>query len=102
MVKASANKVAESNDADPAEGAQEGAEKRIICEWIGDDANPRVKGRTARELTRKQVGDNLLMKASRDLYWGHETAYRADVSEENETFLNWLKEQPEFKVTEED
>jgi hypothetical protein len=87
----SADSVAESND-----GGQ-----KIIAEWIGSNTSPRIKGRTERKISIKEAKDGLLMDLTRDLRWGPETAYRADVSAEPEAFQNWLREEAEFKVTEE-
>lgn len=98
MPKASANTatdpaedVADSNEAGP----------RVIAEWVGDDHNPRMKGFSARVITKKQAKESLLMELTRDLRWGKETAYRADVTDESEPFKDWLREAKEFKVTEE-
>jgi len=98
MVKASANSVATSNE----DVADEPTGSRVIAEWIGDAASPRIKGSTSRELTKAQVKDGLLMTLTRDLTWTHATAYRADVTDESDAFKDWLHEQKEFKVTEED
>lgn len=74
---------------------------KVIAEWVGSDTSPRVKTRTARVITVKDAKNVLIMDITRDYRWGHETAYRADVSAEPEPFQNWLREQSEFKVTEE-
>lgn len=86
-----ADSVAEGND----------SEKKIIAEWVGSNTSPRIKGRTERKISVKDAKDGLLMDLTRDLRWGPETAYRADVTAEPESFKNWLEEQAEFKVTEE-
>lgn len=97
MPKAATNSDANSNDVTD----EETAGPRVIAEWIGDDRNPRMKGFSSRTITKKQAKDGLLMDLTRDLRWGKETAYRADVTAEGEPFKEWLKEQKEFKVTEE-
>lgn len=74
---------------------------KTIAEWVGDNTAPRIDGRTARVLTKKEAENGLIMDLTRDLRWGPETAYRADVTGEPEAFHEWLKKQPEFKVTEE-
>lgn len=100
MPKASTSAVAASNDAVEDE-ATDAPTTKVIAEWIGDDKNPRMKGFSARVITKKQAQESLLMELTRDLRWGKETAYRADVTEEGEPFKNWLREAKEFKVTEE-
>ena len=76
-------------------------DKKIVAEWVGDLQSPRIDGRTSRSLSIKEAADGLIMDLTRDLRWGPETAYRADVSAEPEAFHEWLRKQPEFKVTEE-
>lgn len=100
MVKASAqNTVADSKDT---EETTEPTSPRVIAEWIGSESSPRVDRRTAREITKKQAKDNLLMTVTRDLKWTHATAYRADITDEPDSFKEWIGGQAEFKVTEED
>ena len=74
--------------------------KRYIAEWKGTDASPRIDGATAREISRKEAKDGLLMETTRDIRWDHEHAYRADVTDEPEAFREWLGKNG-FKVTEE-
>jgi hypothetical protein len=100
MAKTSANdtnSVAESNDVEAAEATG----TKLIAEWVGSDNSPRVEGHSARKLSRKDVKDGLVMDITKDLNWGPETNYRVDVTDQPEPFLNWLREQKEFKVTEE-
>lgn len=102
MVKATAKSVAESNDAvDDEVTDTEAPTTKVIAEWIGDDRNPRMGKHSAREITKKQAKEGLLMELTRDLRWGPETAFRADVTAEGEPFQNWLRDAKEFKVTEE-
>lgn len=97
MVKAAASTtVAESNDTPEPTGP------RTIAEWVGSEGSPRVDGATAREISKKDAKTGLVMNLTRDLRWAHETAYRADVTDEPDSFKEWLGTQPEFKVTEED
>lgn len=86
--------VADSNDT-------ETTGTKVIAEWLGSDGAPRVHGRSARTITRKQAKDGLLMDLTRDLRWGHETAYRADITDEPASFQEWIGKQKEFKITEE-
>ena len=74
---------------------------KIIAEWIGDLQSPRIEGRTARSISKKEAEDGLIIDLTRELRWGPETAYRADVTAEPESFHEWLRKQPAFKVTEE-
>lgn len=92
------NSVAESNDA-------EAGGTKVIAEWVGNERHPRFQGHlnshTARELTKKQVKDGLVMDITKDIRWGPETNYRVDVTDQPSQFQDWLREQKEFKVTEE-
>ena len=92
MAKAGSTEVAESN---------EPTGPKVIAEWVGSPASPRIDGRTVRTISKKEAKDGLIMDLTRDLRWGHETAYRADVSDESDAFREWLGKQPEFKITEE-
>lgn len=74
---------------------------RTIAEWVGDETTPRIDGITARELTQKDMMDGVLMETTRDLRWGPETSYRADISAENQSFKDWLAKDASFKITEE-
>lgn len=74
---------------------------KLIAEWVGNDRTPRIQGQSARELSKKDVSEGLVMDITKNLRWGPETSYRVDVSEQPEPFQNWLREQSEFKVTEE-
>ena len=89
MAKTNTSDVAESNG------------PRVIAEWVGSNAALRLDRFTARTISQKEAKNGLLMDLTRDLRWGHETAYRADVTDEPEAFKEWLKGQSEFKVTEE-
>lgn len=88
------NSVAESNEADA-------PTTKVIAEWVGSESSPRMDRGTARELTKKQVKDGLVMDITKDLRWGPESNFRVDVTDEPEPFKEWLKGQKEFKVTEE-
>ena len=100
MAKTNTNVTASEADTDVAD-SNEAATTKVIAEWVGNDASPRIEGRTARSLSRKDVKDSLVMDITKDLHWGPETNYRVDVSEQPEPFREWLGKQPEFKVTEE-
>ena len=78
---------------------EEPAQKRIIAEWVGTKALPAMQG-SARELSIKDVKTSLVMEITRDLRWGPESRHRADVSDESVEFINWLKDEDEFVVTE--
>jgi hypothetical protein len=92
------NVVAESNETEP-------TTTKVIAEWVGSESSPRLQGRlqsgTARELTRKQVKDGLVMDITKDLRWDHTTNFRVDVTDQPQPFIEWLDKQSEFKVTEE-
>lgn len=89
--------VADSNDA----VQDEPTGPKFIAEWTGSDLNPRIDGRTARTISKKEAKDGLIMDLTRDLRWGPETAYRADVTAEVPAFREWLVNSKEFKITEE-
>lgn len=74
-------------------------DKKIIAEWVGTARLPAMKG-TARALTQKEVEQSLVMDITRDLRWGSETSFRANVTDEPTEFIDWLKANDEFKVTE--
>lgn len=90
--------VAESNDAvqDTPTGP------RTIAEWKGTERRPRVDRASVRRITRKEAKDSLLMTLTRDLEWGPGTAYRADITDEPDSFKEWMAGQKEFKVTTEE
>jgi hypothetical protein len=96
-----------TTNADTVEGTEAVADSndsggsKLIAEWVGSDRSPRIKGQSARELSKKDVKDGLVMDITKNLRWGPETNYRVDVTEQPEPFQNWLREQAEFKVTEE-
>lgn len=96
MAKTNTNSVAESN-----EETEAPATTKVIAEWVGSEASPRVEGRTARSLSKKDVQDSLVMEITKNLHWGPDTNYRVDVTDESEQFREWLGKQQEFKVTEE-
>jgi len=100
MAKTNTNVTASDADTDVAD-SNEAASTKTIAEWVGNETSPRVDGRTARSLSRKDVKDSLVMDITKDLHWGHETNYRVDVSDQPEQFREWLGNQQEFKVTEE-
>lgn len=95
------NSVADSNEADQAEQPT----TKVIAEWVGSESSPRMSGRlqsgTARELTRKQVKEHLVMDITKDLLWSSATNFRVDVTDQPSQFQDWLRDQKEFKVTEE-
>lgn len=96
MAKAgSTGAVADSND------AEDTPTTKVIAEWIGSERSPRLHGRTARSISRKQAKEGLIMDLTRDLRWGPETAYRADITDEVPAFREWLENSKEFKITEE-
>lgn len=78
---------------------EEPTKSRVIAEWVGDATHPVMQG-SARELSKKDVKESLVMELTRDLRWGPESRHRADVSDESSEFIQWLKDEPEFKVTE--
>jgi len=99
MAKATANTasepVADSNDTEEASGPMQ------VAEWVGSEKSPRVDGRSVRRMTKADVKKSLVMELTRDLEWGPATAYRVDISNESESFKEWIGKQKEFKVTEE-
>lgn len=92
----SSDAVADSN-----EPAQDATTTKVIAEWVGHDNSPRLNRFTAREITKKQAKEGLVMDITKDLRWSHDTNYRVDVSDQPEPFQEWLRGQKEFKVTEE-
>lgn len=101
MAKTQASsEVADSNEPAATE-ADAPVTTKTIAEWTGSETSPRLDGPTARSISRKEAKDGLIMDLTKDLRWGNETAYRQDITDEPESFKEWLRKSGEFKVTEE-
>jgi hypothetical protein len=96
--------VASGNESEKASEAADQAEKgrpTLVAEWTGTPESPRVDGVSIREVSKKDVKDHLVMTIPRDMRWGPETNYRMDVSDFPDNFIDWMKKEGEWKVSEE-
>lgn len=98
MAKTNAEAPATANDAESNEGSEGGT--KVIAEWKGNEASPRVEGVSVRHLSKKDVKDGWTVEISKDLQWGPHN-YRVDITDEPAAFREALERDGSWKVTEE-
>lgn len=75
--------------------------KRLIAEWLGNEASPRVEGRTARRITKAEAKKSGEWEIPDNLLWSADNHYRVDVSDTPDSFREMLAKDKSFKITEE-